>query len=320
MFVYAVRRLLQALPVLLLTTVMVFSILHLIPGDPAAALAGGEAPPEQVAALRKAMNLDEPLVLQYVKWLGRMVRGDLGKSFVSGMQVRDLILARIPATMELAGAGMLVGLLLGVPSGIVAAVRRRGTFDVIVTAINSLLLSVPNFWSGLAFIMLFALALGWLPPSGRVSVLDDPATGIKFLILPALTLGLHIAAVLSRFTKAALLEALHEDYVRTARAKGLVERVVILRHALRTALVPVITIMGLQVGHLLGGSVVVESVFAWPGMGRLIVDSLGNRDYTAVQGSLLVFVTVFILINLTVDLTYAWIDPRIRLERARKGG
>jgi peptide/nickel transport system permease protein len=313
---YVIRRLAQALPTLWLTTVGIFLLLHLVPGDPAATLAGADAPPDVVAALRAEMGLDRPLPVQYVLWLGRVLRGDLGVSYVSKFPVRALILMRAPATLELAAAGLLVGLLLGVPTGVLAALRRGRVADYAVTATNAVLMSIPNFWAGIALILVFALGLALLPPSGRIPVAADPARALVFLLLPAVTLGLHIAAIFSRFTRAALLEVLGEPYIRTAQAKGLGQGAVVLRHGFRNALIPVVTVFGLQAGYLLGGAVVVESVFAWPGLGRLIVEAIGNRDYTTVQGALLVFVSAFFLVNLATDVAYAWIDPRIRLGAA----
>ncbi len=312
---YVLRRLAQAVPTILLTSVLIFLILHLVPGDPAAVLAGSDAPPDVVEALRREMGLDRSLPVQYLLWLSRVVRGDLGVSYVSKFPVWTLILRRLPATLELTIAGLAVGVILGIPAGIIAAVRRGRLLDVLVTSGNAVFLSVPNFWIGITFILAFALALNWLPPSGRVPFLESPLTALKFLILPALTLGMHIAAIFARFSRTALLEVLNEPFIRTARAKGLREGVVIVRHAFRNALLPVLTILGLQAGYLLGGAVVVESVFAWPGLGRLIVESIGNRDYTAVQGVLLVFVGMFVLVNLLTDLAYGWADPRIRVGR-----
>ena len=315
MAAFVLRRLAQAVPTIFLTTVLIFLFLHLVPGDPAAVLAGSDAPPDVVEALRREMGLDRSLPVQYLFWLSRVLRGDLGVSYVSKFPVWTLILRRLPATLELTVAGLAVGVILGMPAGILAAIRRGRLLDFLVTSSSALFLSVPNFWIGITFILAFALALNWLPPSGRVPLVENPLTAIKFLILPALTLGMHIAAIFARFSRTALLEVLNEPFIRTARAKGLREWVVIVRHAFRNALLPVLTILGLQAGYLLGGAVVVESVFAWPGLGRMIVESIGNRDYTAVQGVLLVFVGMFVLVNLLTDLAYGWADPRIRVGR-----
>jgi len=319
MAAFVLRRLAQAVPTIFLTTVLIFLFLHLVPGDPAAVLAGSDAPPEVVEALRKEMGLDRSLPVQYAIWIGRVARGDLGVSYVSKFPVWTLILRRLPATLELTIGGLLVGIAIGLPAGIVAAMYRGRMPDLLVSSGNAVFLSVPNFWIGITFILAFALALNWLPPSGRVPVVENPLMALKFLLLPAFTLGMHIAAIVARFSRTALLEVLNEQFIRTARAKGLAEWVVILRHGFANALLPVLTIVGLQAGYLLGGAVVVESVFAWPGLGRLIVESIGNRDYTAVQGTLLVFVAMFMLINLLTDLAYGWADPRIRLDR-RPGG
>jgi len=310
---YILQRLAQAVPTVLLTTVLIFLILHLVPGDPAAVLAGSDATPDVVEALRKEMGLDRSLPVQYGLWFSRVLRGDLGVSYVSKFPVWTLIIGRFPATLELTVAGLAVGMILGVPAGILAAIRRGRLLDFLVSSGNALFLSVPNFWIGIIFILAFALALKWFPPSGRVPFIENPLLAIKFLILPAVTLGMHIAAIFARFTRTALLEVLSEPFIRTARAKGLREWAVIVRHAFRNALLPVLTILGLQAGYLLGGAVVVESVFAWPGLGRMIVEGIGNRDYTSVQGVLLVFVGMFTLVNLLTDLAYGWADPRIRL-------
>jgi len=315
---YVIRRLAQAVPTLFLATVAIFLLLHLVPGDPAAVLAGSDAPPDVVTALRREMGLDRPLPVQYVRWLGRVLRGDLGVSYVNRFPVRDLIAMRLPATLELAAAGLLVGALIGLPTGVLAALRRGQPADYAVTALNALLMSVPNFWAGIAFILVFALGLALLPPSGRIPLATDPVRALTFLLLPAVTLGLHIGAIFSRFTRTALLEILGEPYIRTAEAKGLGRRAVVLHHGFRNALIPVVTVFGLQAGYLLGGAVVVESVFAWPGLGRLIVESIGNRDYTTVQGALLVFVAAFFSVNLLTDLAYALIDPRVRLGASRR--
>jgi peptide/nickel transport system permease protein len=319
MTAYVLRRLAQAVPTIFLTTVLIFLFMHLVPGDPAAVLAGSDAPPEVVEALRKEMGLDRSLPVQYAIWIGRVARGDLGVSYVSKFPVWTLILRRLPATLELTIGGLLVGIAIGLPAGIVAAMSRGRMPDLLVSFGNAVFLSVPNFWIGITFILAFALALNWLPPSGRVPFVESPLMALKFLLLPAFTLGMHIAAIVARFSRTALLEVMNEQFIRTARAKGLAEWVVILRHGFANALLPVLTIVGLQAGYLLGGAVVVESVFAWPGLGRLIVESIGNRDYTAVQGTLLVFVAMFMLINLLTDLAYGWADPRIRLDR-RSGG
>ncbi len=315
---YIFRRFLEAIPVVFLATVVIFLGLRLLPGDPALVLAGQDATPETLQAIREANGLDQPLPVQYVIWLRNVVRGDLGVSFFTKAPVSTLLAQRIPATLELGIAGMVLSVLVGVPTGILAAVRAHRTPDWIVSAFNGLAVAVPGFWLGILAILLFSLVLGWLPPGGHGDFLKDPGLELKFLLLPALTLALPFAAGLSRLVKGSMLEVLGDDYVRTARAKGVTESGIVWRHALRNALVPVATVLGLQFGRLLGGAVITESVFSWPGVGRLIRDAIGNRDYAVVQACLLLLVVVFIVINLLTDITYGMLDPRIRLSGGRQ--
>jgi peptide/nickel transport system permease protein len=313
MIAYILRRLLHLIPVVLLTSVLVFLLLHLVPGDPAETVAGPDATPDVIQAVRQKMGLDRPLPVQYGIWLGNVARFDLGASYISKMPVIDLVGYAFPATIQLALAGLFLALAVSLPLGVLASVKQASKLDLFVQSFTALGLGVPNFWLGILLILLFALILGILPPGGRIDPMQSPAMGLKTLILPAVTLGVQMSAVFTRFVRAAMLEVLHEDYVRTARAKGLHERVVVVRHALRSALVPVVTVVGLQFGRLLGGAVVVESVFAWPGVGRLIIQAVEQRDYTVVQAALLWLVLVFLLINLITDVLYAFLDPRIRL-------
>jgi peptide/nickel transport system permease protein len=314
---YIVRRILEAVPVLVLSTVVIFLGLRLIPGDPAVRLAGQDATPEQLAAIRAVNGLDQPLPVQYLRWLGNVVRGDLGVSFFTRAPVAQLIVQRLPATLELALAALLVSILLALPTGILAAVRQHSPVDWLISSLNGLAVAVPSFWLGILAILLFALELGWLPPGGRGEWMRDPGAALRFLLLPAVTLALPQAASLSRLVKASLLDVLREDYVRTARAKGVSHKWVVWRHAMRNALVPVVTVLGLQFGRLLGGAVITESVFSWPGLGRLIRDSIANRDYAVIQACLLMLVLVFILVNLLTDISYGLLDPRIRLTGGR---
>jgi peptide/nickel transport system permease protein len=314
---YALRRLLQAVPVVFLASVAVFLLIHLIPGDPAEVVAGMSASPQVLSAIRQDMGLDQPLPVQYVKWVSRVARGDLGTSYSNRLPVSQLVGQRIPATLVLTLAAFLLTLVIAIPTGILAAVYQRGPADWLISSFNGLALAVPNFWFGILAIMLFALVLGWLPPGGLPDFTRDPGQGLKYLILPALTLALQSAAGVSRQIKASMLDVLYDDYVRTARAKGLSRGAVLMGHALRNALVPVITLLGLQVGRLLGGAVIVESVFAWPGLGSLTLDALGNRDYTVVQAALLLLIMSFIVVNLITDLLYGVLDPRIRLSGRR---
>jgi peptide/nickel transport system permease protein len=314
---FVLRRLIEALPVLFLATMVIFLGLRTLPGDPALVLAGQDASPQTLAAIRAANGLDQPLPVQYVIWLGNVIRGDFGVSFFTRAPVSQLIAQRAPATLELGIAGMLLTVLLGIPTGVLAAVRQRRPSDWVVSAFNGLAVAVPGFWLGILAILLFSLLLGWLPPGGRGDLVRDPMLELKFLVLPAVTLALPGAAGLSRLVKASMLEVLGDDYVRTARAKGLAQSSVVWRHALRNALVPVATVLGLQFGRLLGGAVITESVFSWPGLGRLIRDSIGNRDYAVVQACLLLLVLLFIVINLMTDIAYGALDPRIRLGAGR---
>ena len=313
MIAYILRRLLHLIPVVLLTSVLVFLLLHLVPGDPAETVAGPDATPDVIQAVRQKMGLDRPLPVQYGIWLGNVARFDLGASYISKMPVIDLVGYAFPATIQLALAGLFLALAVSLPLGVLASVKQASKLDLFVQSFTALGLGVPNFWLGILLILLFALILGILPPGGRIDPMQSPVMGLKTLILPAVTLGVQMSAVFTRFVRSAMLEVLHEDYVRTARAKGLHERVVVVRHALRSALVPVVTVVGLQFGRLLGGAVVVESVFAWPGVGRLIIQAVEQRDYTVVQAALLWLVLVFLLINLITDVLYAFLDPRIRL-------
>jgi peptide/nickel transport system permease protein len=314
---FVVRRLIEAVPVAFLATLVIFLGLRLLPGDPALILAGQDASPETLAAIRTANGLDAPLPVQYLIWLRNAARGDLGVSFFTRAPVSQLIAQRAPATVELGIAGMLLTVVLGIPSGMLAAVKTHQPSDWVISAFNGLAVAVPGFWLGILAILLFSLVLGWLPPGGRGDLAGDPLQEMKFLLLPAVTLALPGAAALSRLVKASMLEVLGDDYVRTARAKGVTQSGVVWRHALRNALVPVATVLGLQFGRLLGGAVITESVFSWPGLGRLIRDSIGNRDYAVVQACLLMLVLLFVVINLMTDVAYGLLDPRIRLGGGR---
>ncbi|TME33158.1 MAG: ABC transporter permease [Chloroflexi bacterium] len=313
MGVFILRRLLQSIPVLFFSTFVVFLVIHLIPGDAAAVLAGPNASPEALTAVRHEMGLDQPLPVQYAVWVAHVAQGDLGKSTLSAQPISKLLLARAPATIELTVTAMILSILIALPLGILSATHVRGRLEWLISTVQSLWLAIPNFWAGILAIIVFSLVLRWLPPGGRVADANDLPGSIKSLILPATTLSLYLAAGLSRFIKFHLLEVFFDDFVRTARAKGLSNTAVMYRHALRNAMLPVITILGVQFASLLGGTVIIESVFSWPGVGGLMLDGISNRDYTVVQGGLLLLVLLFIVINLLVDLTYAVIDPRIRL-------
>jgi peptide/nickel transport system permease protein len=315
---FAARRLAQAVPVVFLASVGVFLLLHLLPGDPAALMAGSDASPASIEFIRHDMGLDQPLPVQYAVWLEHIVRGDLGKSIFSKLPVSQLITQRVPATLELAIAGELITLLIALPLGIISAVKQRSPIDWAISWMTSVGLAIPSFWLGILLILLFAVALGWLPPGQRGDLARDPVGELKFLALPAFTLALPLAMNLARLTKASVLEVLYEDHVRTARAKGLNEVGVLLAHVLRNALVPIVTAVSLDIGRLLGGALIVETIFNWPGLGTLMLTAVGNRDYVIVQACLLLLVGVFIMVNLVADLSYGFLDPRIRLAGSRR--
>jgi peptide/nickel transport system permease protein len=315
---YLARRIVQLVPILVLASVIIFTIMHMIPGDPALVYAGPDATPEALAAIRQQMGLDQPLPIQYLRWLQHVVRLDFGVSYTSKYPVIDLIQQKAGATLELALAAALLQVAIGIPLGILAALHQRRWIDYVISGYNSVVMAIPNFWLGILLILLFSLQFRVLPPAGRIEFLAHPAVAWKSLLMPAFSLALFASASVTRFTRAAMLEVLGEQYVRTARAKGLRERVVIVRHALRNALIPVVTVVGIHFGYLLGGAVIIESVFAWPGMGRLIMQGIANRDYTVVQGALVLFVAAFVVLNLLIDVCYVFLDPRIRLTARRE--
>lgn len=312
MTAYVIRRLIQAIPVLLLSSIFVFALIRFIPGDPAYVIAGPDALPEQVEAVRVRLGLDKPIYIQYLIWLGNVLRGDLGKSILNGYPVLELVWLKFGITVQLALGASLVSLLIALPVGILSAVRRGGIFDRLASGLVALSYAIPTFWLGILLVLVFAMQLRWLPPSGHVEFSERPGMALKLMILPSLTLGLYTSAVLSRFLKSSLLEILRMDFVRTARAKGLSEPRVVTGHLLKNALIPFITVFGLQIGVFLGGSVVTESIFDWPGMGRMMLHAIQTRDYPVLQGGILFVVVIFVVINLITDLTYAYFDPRIR--------
>jgi peptide/nickel transport system permease protein len=315
MLPFVAARLIQSIPLAFGASIIVFVIMRLIPGDPAVVYAGPEAPDEVVEAVREEFGLNKPLPVQYGIWISKVLQGDLGFSYLSKLPVIDLLGQRIPATLQLTIAAMLLTICIAIPAGVLAALRSGGPIDMAITSAAGISVAVPSFWLGILAIYLFAQQLGWLPPGGRsdASLFSDPVEVFKYLLLPALTLSSATSATLSRVTKSAMLEVLYEDYVRTANAKGLKESQVVIRHVLRNAMVPVVTVAALQIGFLLGGAVVIESVFAWPGVGRLILAGLSNRDYSVVQGALLSLIFVFIIVNLVTDILYGFLDPRIRV-------
>lgn len=327
---YAIRRVLALIPTLLGVSLVVFLMIHLIPGDPASAFLRENASQADVDRINERLGLNRPLPLQYVEWLGRIVQLDLGESLHSRLPVAGQLAQKFPATAELAISAMIIATVLGLALGIIAGMRRNGPLDYGPMVLALIGVSMPIFWLGLMAIYLFAVNLRWLPPSTRGPAPDEVRTGFytidyllmgdvngflgaaKFLLMPAFVLATVPLAVIARQTRSAMLEVLGQDYVRTAWAKGLRERVVILRHVLKNALLPVVTIVGLQVGLLLSGAFLTETIFSWPGVATYVVEAINGRDYPVVQGSVLLFAVIFVFVNLVVDLSYAWLDPRIK--------
>ena len=312
MFEFFVKRLATIVPTLVFVSMLIFGLQQLLPGDPAKILAGEEQDPNVVAYLRTKLHLDESLPIRYGYWIGGVLRGDLGESVRTQQPVLDLILQKLPVTLELAFLAMMVALIVGIPAGIVSAVARGSAWDVAANAFALWGLSTPNFWLGILMILLFSVQLGWLPASGYVSPFENLRDNLAAMVMPAFVLGNAIAAVLMRHTRSAMLQVLSADYVRTARAKGLTERVVVLKHTLRNALTPIITLGALEFGTLLSGAVLTEQVFTIPGFGKLIVDSVFNRDYAVVQGVVLFTATAYITLNLLADMAYFVVNPRMR--------
>jgi peptide/nickel transport system permease protein len=309
---YLLRRVAIIVPTLLFASILIFGLQQLLPGDPAMVLAGEERDPAVIAHLRETMHLDRPFPVRYLYWLGGVVHGDLGESLRMQQPVRKLIADKLPVTLELASIAIVIALVIGIPAGLVSAVRRGTGWDYAANLFALWGLSTPNFWLGIMLILLFSVTLGWLPASGYVSPHEDLRANLAAMIMPAFVLGNAIAAVLMRHTRSAMLQVLSSDYVRTARAKGVRERDVVLKHALRNALIPVITLGALEFGTLLSGAVLTEQVFTIPGFGKLIVDAVFNRDYAVVQGVVLFTATAYIVLNLVADVLYAVANPRLR--------
>lgn len=310
---FLIRRLLLTIPILFIVSILCFSLINLIPGDPATVILGPEAPASAKEQMRERLGLDEPIPIQYFEWLGGVLRGDLGESLIDQSPVLDEILRRAPVTIELAIGTFLVSLTISLVAGILSASNRGTWIDYVSTGFALGGISIPHFWLGLMFIIIFAVTLGILPASGYRPFFEDPVANLTAMILPVFATGLRESAELTRMLRSSLLEQLGSDYVRTAFSKGLSRRVVVIRHATRNALIPFVTAGGLQIAGLLGGLVVTEQVFQLPGIGRLIVESILKRDFTTVQGAVLVVAVLVVLINVLVDLLYAAIDPRISL-------
>lgn len=318
MTTYIVKRLLLLVPLLFGMSLVVFALVNIIPGDPIVIMVGQnpQLPPDPrvVAQLRQQYGLDQPLHRQYLVFLGNLIRGDLGTSIQIQQPVLSLILERFPATLWLTGAALVVSVAIGLPVGVLSAVRPYSWVDSLALVGAMVGVAMPNFWLGLVLMLLFSLHLGWLPVAGMGSWADGAGTFLAHLVMPAVTLGSGLAALLTRITRSTMLDVLQMDFVRTARAKGLPRRAVVSRHALANALLPILTVVGVQLGYLLGGTVVVETIFAWPGIGRLAVNAIWQRDLPLIQGTVLVFAVLFVLTNLVVDLLYAYFDPRVHYE------
>lgn len=306
MYQYVIRRLLLTIPVVIGVSIIVFGIIRLLPGDPAQALAGVQATPEYVEQVRERYGLDEPVHVQYWSFVTSLVQGDLGQSTFSKRPVTTELSERFPRTFLLASVALFIATVVGVSAGIISATRRNSIFDNVSMFIALVGVAAPVFWLALMLQLLFSVQLGWLPATGMGSV--------AHLVLPSITLGMASAALMARITRSSMLDVLRQDFITTARAKGLAERVVIYKHALKNALIPVVTVLGLQFGILLGGAVLTETVFAWPGVGRLLVDSILRRDYPVVQGTVMLLAFLFVIINLVVDIIYAFLDPRIHYQ------
>ena len=312
---YLVRRILLALPVLVGVSVLVFGVMRLAPGDPAAIMLGAQATREDVERLRRDLGLDRPVAVQYLQWMGRVLRGDLGRSIPLGREVLPEVVLRFKATVVLTAGALVIAISLGLTAGILSATRQYSWLDKLAMAVAVTGVSLPVFWTGIMLILVFALSLRWFPSAGMMSPYGGGTGDLLWhLVLPAITLGTASAAAVARLTRTSLLEIIRQDYVRAARAKGLAERTVIARHVLKNAFNPILTVVGVQVGYLLGGAILTETVFSWPGMGRYLIDAIAMRDYPVIQAIILVFAACFFVINLIVDVSYGLVDPRVRAE------
>lgn len=312
MLAYLIRRIVQTIPVLLVTSLIVFTVLRMIPGDPARNMAGENATPEDIAAITARLGLDKPLPQQYLIYLGNVVQGDFGSSYVSNRSVLSLVGDAAPATLQLSTAAFALSLAVGIPFGVIAGLKPNSVWDFALAGYTAVMQGFPNFLQAIIYLLLFAVILGWLPAGGRGDLTDDPIDAIKRMTLPVITLALPIAAIYARFLRTAVIETFTQDYVRTARAKGLASSTVVLRHVLRNALLPLVAIVGIQFSRMLGGTVITESIFAWPGMGRLALNAINGRDYELFQGIMLLLVVGAVFVNFLVELSYGFLDPRIR--------
>jgi peptide/nickel transport system permease protein len=315
MLLFLARRLLSAIPVLFVVSLMTFVIMWLVPGDVSAEIGGTDATPEQIQQIREQLGIDRPLIERAINWYGDLLHGDLGYSYLLNRSVVDAVLERIPVTLSLAGLSLLLTTIMGTLLGVLAAVRHNSWVDQGSMVAALIGLSIPDFWFGLVLIILFGVTLGWLPTGGFVPFTEDFWGWVRYMTLPALTLAFTQMGVIARMSRSAMLDVLDQDFIRTARAKGMSRGVVVFKHALRNALVPIVTVVGVTAGVLLSGAVVIESVFSLPGVGRLIVGSIQRRDFPVIQGGLLVTASIFVFVNIVVDMLYGLIDPRVRDER-----
>ncbi|WP_283249388.1 nickel ABC transporter permease [Lederbergia citrea] len=315
---FLLRRMGLMIVILFLVSIMIFSLVNVLPGDPARLILGQEATPEALEALRAEMGLNDPLVVQYFHWISNVIQGDFGNSVKDNTAVADILIAKIPVTLQLTIMSFLIALMIALPAGIISATRKGTLWDYSGTFFALSGVSLPPFWLGILLIYIFAVTLGWLPPSGYVSMKDDFVRSLTLMILPAITIGIRLSAELTRMLRSSLLEVLQSDFIRTGYAKGLLERAVIFRHALKNALIPVITVSGLQMATFLGGAVITETIFAVPGIGQLIVKSILTRDFPVVQGAVMFMALAVIIINFLVDIAYSILDPRIKLTGGTK--
>ena len=313
---FLVRRAFISIVTLVVISLIVFTGVRMIPGDPARVMAGTEADEAGLDEIREKYGLKDPVPVQYLRWVGLALTGDLGESIRTRQSVAWTVAIKLPITMELAGFAILIAIAVAIPAGVLAAVRRNSVWDLLASGISLCGVSVPNFWLGIMLILLISVRLGWLPASGFVPFWEDPLGNLQRMIMPAFVLGTALAAVLMRQTRNSMIEVLSADYIRTARAKGLAGRAVVFRHAIRNGLIPVVTVLGLQMGALMGGAVVTEQIFVVPGFGRLVVEAVFTRDYPLVQGVVLITASAYVLVNLAVDVSYSFLNPRIRIRGA----
>lgn len=312
MFLFVLRRLAIAIPTLLLVSILVFGLLKLLPGDPAIALAGEERDPAVIEFLRHKYMLDQPLYTQYVHWLWGILQGDFGMSIRTRLPIGEMIVEKLPVTIQLSVMAMIIALVIGIPAGVLASLKRSSPLDYGVSILGLAGLSVPSFWLGIMLILVFAVRLGWLPSGGYVGLFDSPLDNLRYMLMPSIVLGTAAAAIVMRHTRSSMLQTLRQDYVRTARAKGLKERIVVIRHVLRNGLIPVVTVSSLHFGELLSGAVLTEQVFGIPGFGKMVVDGVFGRDYAVVQAVVLCSSAMFLLLNLFADIAYVILSPRLR--------